>query len=231
MKSVSKIHKLRNNEKEFAKKLAKKKVFKKIKISEEEELELTSKDISELIASAKNLSYDDMIELEIFDDDTFDIIDASDTDEDEDVYDDGKYVYPIKITEILTLQGRIKKRFAAKRNRQILKIARQRASRRTATPEVIKRRAQRGARNHVYKRILRGRNRAVLPPSERERFERLIVRYQPLISRLQRIMIPQVRRAEINRLKKGRTVVRVKKGKTFKPSIPIKKKPIIKKRR
>ena len=47
-----------------------------------------------------------------------------------DIHDD------IEITEVLSIQGRMKRRFAARRNRQKLKVARMRAARRASDPRI-----------------------------------------------------------------------------------------------
>ena len=125
----------------------------------------------------------------------------------------------VNITEVLTVQGRMKRRFAARRNRQKLKVARGIALRRGSTPDRLKRRATRGARLLVYKRLLRGRDRASLPPAEKARLERMIKRYAPLVQRVAVKMLPQMRKNEINRMKnRGKSqATRSKKYRAAKP--------------
>ena len=122
----------------------------------------------------------------------------------------------------------MKRRFAAKRNKQKLRVARRIALRRGSTPDRLKRRAVRGARLMVYKRLLRGRDRAGLPPAEKQRLERMITRFEPLVSRISVKLLPQMRKNEIKRLtQRGR--MKPKSSKKFKPAKPIAKKRAAKK--
>jgi hypothetical protein len=92
--------------------------------------------------------------------------------------------------------------------------------RRGSTPERLKRRATRGARLMVYKRLLRGRDRSTLPPAEKGRLETMIKRFQPLVNRIAVKLQPQMRRNELRRLSnRGKSVATV--GKKFKAPKPI----------
>ena len=106
----------------------------------------------------------------------------------------------VEITEALSVQGRLKRRFNARRNKQKLRVARNIALRRGSTPDRLKRRATRGGRLMVYKRLLRGRDRGSLPPAEKARLERMIKRFAPLVSRISVKLLPQMRKNEIKRL-------------------------------
>ena len=133
---------------------------------------------------------------------------------------DGDPLNDTAILEVLSVQGRMKRRFAARRNRQKLKVARGIALRRGSTPDRIKRRATRGARLMVYKRLLRGRDRSTLPPAEKARLERMITRFQPLVNRISVKLLPQIRKNEIKRMKnRGKRTATV--SKKFKAAKPI----------
>ena len=88
------------------------------------------------------------------------------------------------------------------RNKTKLKLARIRSMKRAGGNARIKMRATRGARNMMYKRLLRGRDKSALPPSEKARLETMIKRFQPLISRIAVRLVPQMRKVELGRLKK-----------------------------
>ena len=162
---------------------------------EEEEYDtwtLDDQDIAELEAEADTLSFEDMIEYGMYDVEDFEI-------DEDDPHSD------VQITEALSVQGRMKRRFAARKNKQKLKIARNLAMRRASSPDRLKKRANRGARGMIYKRLLRGRARGKLPPAERARLEKMIdTRFTGFISRLSSRMMPAMRKAEIARLKKSR---------------------------
>ena len=157
------------------------------------------------------------MDLGLYDEDELEILDNTEYPDEEEHGDE------LKIHEVLSVQGRMKRRFAARRNRQKLKVARGIALRRGSSPDRLKRRATRGARGMVYKRLLRGRDRSKLPPAERSRLETMVQRFQPLVSRLAVKMLPNMRKMEINRMK-SRGGKKAQVSKKYKPAKPIAKK-------
>jgi len=172
---------------------------------------IESPDIDYLDKEAENYSFDDAVKDGLYDEDELEWEDFDNT---------PGFDNEIDVTEALSVQGRLKRRFAARRNKQKLKVARRIALRRGSTPDRLKKRATRGARLLVYKRLLRGRDRAGLPPAEKARLERMIQRFQPLVSRISVKLLPQMRKNEIKRLI-GRGKVKAKTSKKFKPAKPI----------
>ena len=166
---------------------------------------LDEKDIRDMMLQADNLSIDDMLDLGILDAD--EVVEVEIDDED--------YADDIQVTEALTPMGRIKRRQAARRNKTKLKLARIRASKRAGGNARVKMRATRGARNMMYKRLLRGRDKGALPPSEKARLEKMITRFQPLIARIAVRLVPTIRKAEMSRLKNKRGGMASQKAKKF----------------
>ena len=169
---------------------------------------LTKQDIAELEHEADNITYDMAVEYGAFDDE--------DEDEPE-----------VNIMEVLSVQGRLKRKFSARKNRQKLKVARGIALRRGSSPDRLKKRATRGARGAVYKRLLKGRDKSKLPPAEKGRLEKLIGMYAPLVSRLAVRMLPGMRKMEINRMKSRKGGGQ--KAKKYKAAKPMAKKQTAKK--
>ena len=155
----------------------------------------TEPEIEALEHEVDELSFEDMMGLGMYDKDELEDFEAFD--QDVDWHDE------VQITEVLSIQGRMKRRFAARRNRQKLKVARMRAARRAADPTRLKRRATRGARNMLKNRIARGRDLSTLPPAEKARIEGMVMRFSGLVSRIAQRMIPIVRKNEMKRLKSG----------------------------
>jgi len=166
---------------------------------------LDEKDIRDMMLQADNLSVDDMLDLGILDAD--EVVEVEIEDED--------YADDIQVTEALTPMGRIKRRQAARRNKTKLKLARIRASKRAGGNARVKMRATRGARNMMYKRLLRGRDKSGLPPSEKARLEKMITKFQPLIARIAVRLVPTIRKAEMSRLKNKRGGMTSQKAKKF----------------
>ncbi len=170
---------------------------------------LTKTDIKELEYEADHITWENALELDMYDDNELDDdIDSTDPHDD------------VNVTEALSVQGRLKRKFSARKNRQKLKVARGIALRRGSSPDRLKKRATRGARGMVYKRLLKGRDKSKLPPAEKGRLEKLIGMYAPLVSRLAVRMLPGMRKMEIQRMKnrKGGAATKSKKYKAAKPT-------------
>jgi len=171
---------------------------------------LTKQDIKELELEADSITWEHAIELGMYDENELeDDLNSSDPHDE------------VNITEVLSVQGRLKRKFAARKNKQKLRVARNIALRRGSSPDRLKKRATRGARGMVYKRLLKGRDKTKLPPAEKGRLEKLIGMYAPLVSRLAVRMLPGMRKMEINRMKnrKGGTAKKSKKYKAARPTV------------
>lgn len=88
------------------------------------------------------------------------------------------------IDEAITPQGRLKKKFAAMRNKTRRNMAKNIALKRIATPDRIKSRSVRAARRMVYKRILRDRDPSSVSAAEKARIEAQVKRMAPVVARL-----------------------------------------------
>ena len=120
---------------------------------------------NDVTAEIENAEWEDLV-------DYYDYEDLNYEDSDED------------IAEGITPQGRLKKRFNMMRTKGRRNLARNMALKRVATPDRIKSRSVRAARNMVYSRVLRGRDRSSLSPSERTRIEGMVKRMAPMVGRL-----------------------------------------------
>jgi len=120
---------------------------------------------NDVTAEIENAEWEDLI-------DYYDYEDLNYEDSDED------------IAEGITPQGRLKKRFNMMRTKGRRNLARNMALKRVATPDRIKSRSVRAARNMVYSRVLRGRDRSSLSASEKTRLEGMVKRMAPMVGRL-----------------------------------------------
>ena len=121
-----------------------------------------------------------------------------DAEEDEDEGEEG-------LDEAITPQGRLKKRFAAMRNKTRRNLAKNMALKRIATPDVIKGRSIRAARRMVYKRILRNRDPSSVSASEKARIEAQVKRMAPMVSRLSIRLQQSERKRDQSRVTNART--------------------------
>ena len=181
------------------------------------DFEFSEVEIAQMETDIDNLTFDDMIKLDMYDPEELQDIEDSAAFESLPPNDISSSDEEVQIIEVLSIQGRMKRRFAARRNRQKLKVARMRASRRAADPARIKKRATRGARNIIKARFARGRDMSAMPPQEKARIEAMAKRFAPLVQRLAVRMVPQVRKNELARIKKG-SAGKPQKAKKFKVS-------------
>lgn len=97
-------------------------------------------------------------------------------------------------------RGRVLRRFKSK-----IAAAKKRARRRKASPEKLKARAQKKARNIIRQRFLQGKNYASLSPAEKVQVDKRLLRIpDAAIKRIAVRQLPQVRKAELERLSRMR---------------------------
>jgi hypothetical protein len=110
-----------------------------------------------------------------------------------------------ELDEAITPQGRLKKKFAAMRNKTRRNLAKNMALKRIATPDVIKGRSIRAARRMVYKRILRNRDPSSVSASEKARIEAQVKRMAPMVSRISIRLQQSERKRDQARVTNART--------------------------
>jgi hypothetical protein len=106
-----------------------------------------------------------------------------------------------KITEALTIAQRMKRRMVMRRSRNKILVARKRAAKRKATPDVLKKRALRGARTLLTKKFLK-KKPSEATYGERIRVEKILKTKGALINRIAKRLLPVLRKKEAARYKK-----------------------------
>jgi len=109
-----------------------------------------------------------------------------------------------EVEEALNIQQRMKKRQQVRRMKAKIAIGRKKAMRRTATTEVLKKRAKRKARLVVLKKFLKGKKKEDLPYSTRAAYEKMVNKKQAVVDRIAKKLLPAMRQAERDRkLRRG----------------------------
>ena len=108
-----------------------------------------------------------------------------------------------ELDEILSIQGRRKLARSMKRQKSRLKRDRARARRRLAKTDVLKKRARRGSRAELAKKLSQGKNKSELSVAKKKEIERRLASktWQTRIGYLQKRMLPVKRRQEFARKK------------------------------
>jgi hypothetical protein len=123
------------------------------------------------------------------------------------------------INEVDSIQTRMKKRRAMRKNRSKIKFARKKAmKRKILDPKKLMKRARKQARNKIAKRILKGKNLADLGMGQKRALEKILDKKTAKISKLAKRLLKVVRQKEMMKGKKKPI------DKSNKNAIPVKKK-------
>jgi hypothetical protein len=100
---------------------------------------------------------------------------------------------------VLSLAGRRKRAMQLRRMKSKIAVARQRAMKRFASPEVLNRRARRMAINFLKQRYSSGKSYADLSPGQKVSIDQKVQKLMPVVGKIASRLLPQVRRAEVQR--------------------------------
>jgi hypothetical protein len=113
-----------------------------------------------------------------------------------------EYATEDQVIEALNTQQRIKLKQALRRNKARIQLGRRKAARRIATQDVIKKRAQRRARQVLLKKLLKGKSKADLPYSTRAAYEKMVNKRQTAVNRIAKKLLPMVRKQDREKLQR-----------------------------
>ena len=105
--------------------------------------------------------------------------------------------------EALNMQQRLKMARTFKKNKAKIAIGRKRAARKIASPEKLKKRAQKQARMTILKKITKGIDKGELSMSRRQSIEKRLDKMKPKIQKLAKKLLPKVRKAELAKKRGG----------------------------
>lgn len=151
------------------------------------------------------LSFSDFLkeakEVEITEEEIQAIVDGVEWEDMVDLYEDDDLVYEEVLFEAgLSAQARLKKRQAFARMKSKRNLAKRIKLKRASTTEVLKKRAVIAARNSLYRKLLRGRNKSTLSAAEKDRIEQQVKRLKSIQSSLVPRLLPKMRSIERRRL-------------------------------
>ena len=109
-------------------------------------------------------------------------------------------VHEEALLEVLSIQQRMKKKQAMRRNKAKIAIGRKRAARKMASADVLKRRAQKQARNLIVKKILKNKSKSDLSYGSRAALEKMVAKRRVAIDRIARKLLPKVRQKDRTKL-------------------------------
>ena len=116
----------------------------------------------------------------------------------------GRIGEAVETDEALSHAQRIKMSMRMKKMAKRIKIARDRAMRRSPDQKVAKKRAQRAARKMIIKRLTKGQDKGDLTFSRRQEIEKRLAKMGPRIDRLAKRLIPVIRKKDRERKQAAR---------------------------
>jgi hypothetical protein len=130
--------------------------------------------------------------------------DGVDDEDDEELDEDGDYSW-VEVDEVLTPAQRFKRAMIMRKNKGKIARARKIALRRMSSPEKIKKRANRHARNLLRKRFTKGKPYQSLGLGQKQQIEKFIAKKQAVIKRIAIRLIPKLRKLEMQRLNRQKS--------------------------
>jgi len=111
------------------------------------------------------------------------------------------------LDEVLSIQQRLKRKAMMKRIKGKIKLGRRRAKYKIANPEKLKKRSAKKAREIIRQRVAGslGKDYKKLPLAGRMQVDKKVEKKRDLIARLAKRMMPKVKKAEMERVKKARS--------------------------
>jgi len=109
-----------------------------------------------------------------------------------------------EVDEALSTAQRLKKKQTMRKYKARLKLGRLRASKKTASRDVLKKRARRAARSAMFSRVSSGKAKGSLAYSARGSYEKMVNRRSAAINAIAKRLIPKARKVEMDR-KRGKS--------------------------
>ena len=106
--------------------------------------------------------------------------------------------------EAITMATRMKMKAAARKNKVKIALGKKKAAKRLASPEKLKQRAEKKARDIIVKKILKGKSKSDLSFSARGELEKKVKKKASAIKKIAKKILPLVRQADKDKLKKNR---------------------------
>ena len=108
------------------------------------------------------------------------------------------------LDEIMSKAARMKRSRMMKMKGKMIARKRMISMKRKASPEKLKKRAMKKARDILAKKILKGRSKSDLSISGKENLEKRLAKKKLVIAKIAKRILPKVRKAENERLAKKR---------------------------
>tara|TARA_B110000503_G_C6885504_1_gene304528 strand:- start:256 stop:624 length:369 start_codon:yes stop_codon:yes gene_type:complete len=106
--------------------------------------------------------------------------------------------------EAFTMQQRIKAKATFKKNKSKIELGRKKAAKKLASPEKLKARAEKQARNMIAKKILKDKDKNDLGFAGRQGLEKQLDKKKGAIHKLATKLLPSIKVADREKLRKNK---------------------------
>ncbi len=107
----------------------------------------------------------------------------------------------VDANEALTISQRQKRKASFRKNKAKIMIARKKAAKKMASPEKLKSRAEKQARNLIIKKILKNKNKNDLSFAARGDLEKKVAKKSAAIKKIAKKLLPMVKKADRAKMK------------------------------
>lgn len=106
--------------------------------------------------------------------------------------------------EAMTMATRMKMKAAFKKNKAKIKLGKKKAAKKLASPEKLKSKAVKQARELIIKKILKGKSKSDLGFAARGDLEKKVAKKKGAIAKIAKKLLPAVKKADKLKLKKNK---------------------------
>jgi hypothetical protein len=106
--------------------------------------------------------------------------------------------------EAMTMAQRMKMKAAFKKNKAKIALGKKKAAKKLASPEKLKARAKKQARDMIIKKILKGKSKNDLGFAARTDLEKKVDKKKGAINKIMKKILPAVKKADKLKLKKNK---------------------------
>lgn len=108
---------------------------------------------------------------------------------------------PKQTNEVATLAQRQKMKAAFRKNKAKIALGRKKAAKKLATPDQLKKRAAKQARNFLIKKLTKGKDKGQMSFSQRAALEKQLEKKKGAIQKIAKKLLPKVKQADRAKLK------------------------------
>ena len=105
------------------------------------------------------------------------------------------------VAEVATLAQRQKMKAAFRKNKAKIALGKAKAAKKLATPDQLKKRAEKQARNVIIKKLTKGKDKGEMSFSQRAALEKQLEKKKGAIKKIAKKLLPKVKQADRAKLK------------------------------